>query len=335
MHLSFGVMAASLWLAAPTLAATSSSVSSSSSSSSSSLELEAEAAMRAGLHGKCIELAKDALKSGGLDERGTAQAWLVRGRCHAIAGDVDRAERSYAVAARVQPDLILPFDDAVWTRVRPEGSAPTTALRLVATAVVLAGTDGGEGEVVIEVAVHDDLALGTVVRLLDADGREIVSAPVEAPSSAAPSAAPSSSGQLVVVHRFSGFAVAGVTAELLDRSGNRLRDTALVDDAIRAAPSLPAPTAAVDVAPVRDVGALAYLGGAVATAGLLTVSVCGINTAVVAQADQSRVSDDELPWLAGVGIGAAAMVVGLGLVVAERQQLAAPGDQPDHASVTP
>jgi hypothetical protein len=326
MHLSFGVMAASLWLAAPTLAATSSSV----ASSSSSLLLEAEAAMRAGLHGKCIELAKDALKSGGLDERGTAHAWLVRGRCHAIAGDVDRAERSYAVAARVQPDLILPFDDALWTRVRPEGDAPNTALRLVATAVVLAGADGGDGEgaVVIEVAVHDDLALGTVVRLLDADGREIVSAPVEAPSS---------SGQLVVVHRFSGFAVAGVTAELLDRSGNRLRHTALVDDAIRVAPSspAPAPTAAVDIAPVRDVGALAYLGGAMATAGLLTVSVCGINTAVVAQADQTRIFDDELPWLAGVGIGAAAVVVGMGLVVAERQQFAAPGDVPDHASVTP
>ncbi len=329
MHLSFGVMAASLWLAAPTQAATSSSTTSSSvASSSSSVLLEAEAAMRAGLHGKCIELAKDALKSGGLDERGTAQAWLVRGRCHAIAGDVDRAERSYAVAARVQPDLILPFDDALWTRVRPEGDAPNTALRLVATAVVLAGV----GEGVVEVTVHDDLALGTVVRLLDADGREIVSAPVEASSSSS-----SSSDQLVVVHRFSGFAVAGVTAELLDRSGNRLRHTAVVDDATRLAPSLPppAPTAAVDVAPVRDVGALAYLGGAMATAGLLTVSFCGINTAVVAQADQTRIFDDELPWLAGVGIGAAAVVVGMGLVVAERQQRAAPGDLPDHASVTP
>ena len=327
MHLIFGVMAASLWLAAPTLAATSSSVA--SSSSSSSVLLEAEAAMRAGLHGKCIELAKDALKGGGLDERGTAQAWLVRGRCHAIAGDVDRAERSYAVAARVQPDLILPFDDALWTRVRPEGGAPNTALRLVATAVVLAGV----GEGVVEVAVHDDLALGTVVRLLDADGREIVSAPVEASSSSSSS----SSDQLVVVHRFSGFAVAGVTAELLDRSGNRLRHTAVVDDATRLPPSPPAPvpTAAVDVAPVRDVGALAYLGGAMATAGLLTVSFCGINTAVVAQADQTRIFDDELPWLAGVGIGAAAVVVGMGLVVAERQQRAAPGDLPDHASVTP
>ena len=330
MHLSFGVMAASLWLAAPTLAATSSSATSVASSSSSSVLLEAEAAMRAGLHGKCIELAKDALKSGGLDERGTAQAWLVRGRCHAIAGDVDRAERSYAVAARVQPDLILPFDDALWTRVRPEGGAPNTALRLVATAVVLAGVVEG----VVEVAVHDDLALGTVVRLLDADGREIVSAPVEASSSSSSS---SSSGQLVVVHRFSGFAVAGVTAELVDRSGNRLRHTAVVDDATRLAPSSPAPvpTAAVDVAPVRDVGALAYLGGAMATAGLLTVSFCGINTAVVAQADQTRILDDELPWLAGVGIGAAAVVVGMGLVVAERQQRAAPGDLPDHASVTP
>ena len=86
---------------------------------------------------------------------------------------------------------------------------------------------------------------------------------------------------------------------------------------------------------MRDVGALAYLGGAVATAGLLTVSVCGINTAVVAQADQSRVSDDEWAWLAGVGVGAAAVVVGLGLVVAERQQPAAPGDGRDHASVLP
>ena len=297
--------------------------------------MEAEAALRAGIHGKCIELSKEALKTGQLDERGTAHAWLVRGRCHALEHDVDRAERSYAVAVRIEPDIILPTEDPIWTRVRPEGTAPATALRLVASAVVMGPADGSvdgdmAGVVVgIEVGLNDDLALGAAVRLEDAAGEEIVSAPImTAPettpaSPTAPTAGATTSTTnpgLVVVHRFSGFAVEGVTAVLLDRAGNRLRRVPVtVGEEARQALRRAGATVATST-PVREVAALAYVGGAAVALGFVTAAVSGINYAIVSQADETRVLDDELPWLMGFGVGTASVVVGAGLVVAERVQ---------------
>ena len=307
------------------------------SSSSSPPLMEAEAALRAGIHGKCIELSKEALKTGQLDERGTAHAWLVRGRCHALEHDVDRAERSYAVAVRIEPDIILPTEDPIWTRVRPEGTAPATALRLVASAVVMGPADGSAdgdmadmaGVVVgIEVALNDDLALGAVVRLEDAAGEEIVSAPImttpETPASTTAPAArattsPTNPG-LLVVHRFSGFAVEGVTAVLLDRAGNRLRRVPVtVGEEARQALRRAGATVAT-ATPVREVATLAYVGGAAVALGFVTAAVSGINYAIVSQADETRVLDDELPWLVGFGVGTASVVVGAALVVVERVQ---------------
>lgn len=312
----------------------------SSSSSSSPPLMEAEAALRAGIHGKCIELSKEALKTGQLDERGTAHAWLVRGRCHALEHDVDRAERSYAVAVRIQPDIILPTEDPIWTRVRPEGTAPATALVLVASAVVMGPADGSAdgdaaGAVVgIEVALNDDLALGAVVRLEDAAGAEIVSAPIlptPAPPATTPASPPATTPAtatppaatnpgLVVVHRFSGFAVEGVTAVLLDRAGNRLRRVPVtVGDEARQALRRAGATV-VTVTPVREVTTMAYVGGAAVAVGFVTAAVSGINYAIVSQADETRVLDDELPWLVGFGVGTTSVVVGATLVVVERLQ---------------
>ncbi|HEY1099499.1 MAG TPA: hypothetical protein VGF99_11250, partial [Myxococcota bacterium] len=135
--------------------------------------LAAEAALRAGLLPKCLELAKEALKAGDLDEAGVAHAWLVRGRCHAQDGDADRAQRSYAVATRVSPTVKPPGADTLWARVQPEGAAKETELVLLASAVVVA-----EHELGIEITTQDDLLLGATVVLLN-NGVEIARAPVE------------------------------------------------------------------------------------------------------------------------------------------------------------
>lgn len=275
--------------------------------------LEAEAALRAGIHGKCIDLARAAIKSGQLDPGPLAQAWLVRGRCHVLAGEPDKAERAYAAAVRIDPDVLLPTDDDLLARVRPEGRGEQTALRLVARTVVLAAGGGGvEGSVVgVDVAVQDDLGLAHGVVLVDAErGREVAAAPVVVDGGPRPG--------LVPVHRLSGFPVIGLQARLLDKAGNRLRIVAVeVDDAARA-------TLAVAGAPVatttadRAVTPLAYVGAGILGAGFATAAVTGIAATVALQADESRVVDDELPLLLGFGGGILAFVVGGGLIVAER-----------------
>jgi hypothetical protein len=274
--------------------------------------LEAEAALRAGIHGQCIELARDAVKRGQLDPGPLAQAWLVRGRCHILAGEPDKAARAYAVAVRVNPDIFLPTDDDVLARVRPEGRGGTTALRLVARAVVLGGDASADGQVVgVEVSVQDDLGLAASVELVDAErGREVAGAPVIIDGGPRPG--------LAVVHRFGGFPVVGLKARLLDKAGNRLRVVAVdVDDDARRA--LAAAGAPVDVAVAdREVAPLAYVGAGVVTAGFATAAVTGIAAAVALQGDESRVVDDELPLLLGFGGGVTAFVVGGALIVAER-----------------
>ena len=285
--------------------------------------LEAEAALRAGIHGKCIELAREAVKSGQLDPGPLAQAWLVRGRCHVIAGELDKAERAYAVAVRVNPDIFLPTDDDVLARVRPEGRAASSALRLEARAVVLtghAGGGGGDGDGVdvdvdgaivgVDVSVQDDLGLGAAIEVIDAErGRAVAGAPVVVEGGPRPG--------LVRVHRLSGFPVVGLSARLLDKAGNRLRvvPVEVDDDARRALAVAGAPVGPVDG---REVTTLAYVGAGVLSAGFAAATVTGIAAVVALQADESRIVDDELPLLLGFAGGVVAFVIGAGLIVAER-----------------
>lgn|GEM_PF-1239615 len=303
--------------APPSTTATSSSTTAAARGADAPPLLEAEAALRAGIHGKCIDLARDAVKSGQLDPGPLAQAWLVRGRCHVLAGDRDKAERAYAVAVRVNPDIFLPTDDDVLARVRPEGRAAQSALRLEVRAVVLHGSTGtvegtAEGAVVgVDVSVQDDLGLGASVELIDAErGRAVAGAPIVVEGGPRPG--------LVRVHRLSGFPVMGLKARLLDKAGNRLRIVAVEvdDDARRALTVAGAPVA--NAAPAREVTTLAYVGAGVLSAGFATAAVTGIAAAVALQADESRVVDDELPVLLGFAGGVVAFVTGAGLIVAER-----------------
>jgi hypothetical protein len=275
--------------------------------------LEAEAALRAGIHGKCVELARDAVKTGQLDPGPLAQAWLVRGRCHVLAGEPDKAERAYAVAVRINPDVLLPTDDDVLARLRPEGRGEQTALRLMARAVVLGEGGGVAGAVVgIDVALQDDLGLAHSVVLVDAErDREVAGAPVVVEGGPRPG--------LVPVHRLSGFPVMGLKARLLDKAGNRLRVVPVeVDDDVRRALAIAGAAAPGTPTQERPVTALAYVGAGVLTAGFATAAVTGIAATIALQADETRVVDDELPLVLGFGAGVIAFAVGGGLIVAER-----------------
>ncbi len=266
-----------------------------------------------------MSLAADAIKGGGLDALTLANAWLVRGRCYMLSGDVDRAERSYAVAVRIAPDLVLPTTDAAWTRVKGEGHAPRSALTLVAAAVVI-----DAGGVAIDVALNDDLGLGASVIVYDADGEEVVSAPVhDVESRVADASADAVDADAVVgaprrVHRFSGFPVEGTTVTLRDKAGNRLRSVSVVvGDDVRGALAAAGATPGASAPARRIPGTLAYVGGGAMAVGLVSSLVTGIQFTILAQADEQRVLDDELPWLVGFLGSVGLVVVGGGLVVAE------------------
>jgi len=266
---------------------------------------EAEAALRAGIHKKCVELAQQGLASGRLAAADVARAWLVRGRCHALEGDVQRAERAYAVAVRVQPDLVFPTDDPVWERVRPEGRAPASALTLAAATVVVEG-DGG-AFVAVAVQAQDDLGLGRAFVLVNGDEREVARAPVERPADGAGDVASPPT------HRFSGIPVEGLRARLLDRHGNVLRDVAVVvDDAARAAlvaagatpaSSTPAPTSW-----------LTLVGAGTAAAGFVGAMAGGVLFAQEAPGDEDGAA---LPALVGFVGGVGLFVVGGALIAVD------------------
>jgi hypothetical protein len=274
---------------------------------------EAEAALRAGLHKKCVDLALRALSTGRLDAAAVARAWLVRGRCHAAAGDPDRAERCYAAAVRVQPDLVAPTDDAVFARVRPEGTAPASALSLQAAAVVLAPpAAGGAATVGVVTTINDDLALGRVFVVLDAEAREVARAPIER--------APDATGDAFVRpgHRFSGFAVVDLRVRLLDRYGNVLREAPVVIDATARAALATATASSPTAAPTSTTTWVSLAGAGVATAGLALAATGGIAFSVAAQADPDRVIDDEGPAFAAFAGGVVLFVVGGAVVVVDQ-----------------
>jgi hypothetical protein len=290
--------------------------SSSSSQPSSQPPLQqAEEALRAGIHKRCVELAQDALATGALEEDGVARAWWTRGRCHSIDNDPDRAERSYAVAVRVKPTLLMPLDDTAWKKVAAEGTATDTALTLrAATAVV---EDGAVGIVVVDVMAQDDLGLGRGIALVDAAGVELARAPIERKEGATGDA------WVKVQHRFSGIPVDGVSARLLDKHGNVLRRASVViDDASKAALAAAGATVPHTTAPSTStpapLSALSYIGGGVVALGIVGGAASAIALSL-GQAEQQTGLVEQAPLLLGVGAGVGAVVVGAALVVVDQR----------------
>jgi hypothetical protein len=302
---------------------------------------EAEAALRAGLAKKCITFVQRALATGQLDEQQTARAWLVRGRCHVVDRDLERAERAYAVAVRVQPDLVVPDDDAVFERVQPEGSAQGSALTLGAMLVVAdpTGVVAEAGEAVaagaktgaragpaLAVAVHtqDDLGIVRIVVVVDAEGREIARAPlVRAPDAVGDAFV----RPTVTVTVPAGTAASGATASgatvnladarvrLLDRHGNRLREGAVtVTPQAQAAVAAMQSSSSSSPALASPSSPVSLVGAAAATLGLVAAAAGGIALSTAAQADPERVKDDEGPAFA-VFVAGVVLFVGGGAVV--------------------
>ncbi len=273
----------------------------------------AEAALRAGIHKRCIELAQQALQTGQLDSDGVARAWWTRGRCHSIDGDADRAQRSYAVAVRVKPTILMPVDDAAFTRVKAEGTDPATALALQARAVVVPLQGGAI--VAVEISANDDLRIGKACSLIDKDQVEVARAPLEH-STDSPS----------IQHRFSGIPVEGLRALLLDKHGNRLREVdVIVDDAARNA-LIAAGATPQEPLVALPVTWLSYVGAGTALVGIVGAATSGIALAVSTQAEASHVIDSELPYLLGFVGAVSAVVVGGTLVVVD--QVPARGARP-------
>ncbi|MDP2340908.1 MAG: hypothetical protein Q8O67_08125 [Deltaproteobacteria bacterium] len=271
----------------------------------------AEEALRAGIHKRCIELATQALQTGQLDVDGVARAWWTRARCHSIDGDSDRAQRSYAVAVRVKPGILMPVDDAAFTRVKAEGTAPATALVLEARAIVV------DDIVAVELSAHDDLGLGRAFSLVDKDDNEIARSPLEPPAAGTAEAA--ADAPPTHRHRFSGIPVEGLRARLLDKHGNRLREAdVVVDDAARNALIAAGGTPQTPAATAVPVTWLSYVGAGTAVVGLVAAASSGITLAITTQADETHVIDTELPWLVGFAGGVVVVVVGGALIVADQ-----------------
>lgn len=273
---------------------------------------EAEAALRAGIHKRCIEFAQEALATGQLEEDGVARAWWTRGRCHSIDGDKDRAVRSYAVAVRVKPNILMPVTDSAFDQVKAEGTAAESALVLDARTVVL--KDGAAAFVAVEVSVVDDLALGRTFLILDSDDRELARAPIERKEGAV------GDEWTRVNHRFSGIPVEKVSARLLDKNGNVLRRApVVVDDAARAALVAAGATPTTPTtATTSTVTWLSYVGGGTAALGIVGASASGIALAISTANDGDHVIDSEVPLVIGFAAGFAVAIVGGALVVADQ-----------------
>ena len=254
---------------------------------------DAEAALRAGEHERCGQLAQEALAAGDLDEQGVTRAWLMRGRCYELAGDGDRAERSYAVAVRTSPEV------ATWRAgTVPEGAGAPFAAALAArgadplraTAVVV------EDHVVITLAA-DDLVLVRGASLWRGDD-ELARVPLEAGAAA--------------THNVAGIPTDGVTLRLHDKHGNVLwRGAAEV--------AATAKGGATDVvvqggAPAREPTVLTAIGGGALALGLVGAVVCGIG----ASADRTTTFETGGPWLVGVAAATGVFLVGAGLVVVDQ-----------------
>lgn len=258
---------------------------------------DAAAALAAGDHEACGKHALDALATGELDVDGVARAWTLRGKCFALAGDVDRAARSYAVALRVSPKL----GDAHGDEALAHDAAFALAKRGLPALPGLTAQALFINEDTLEVELlGDDMLLvkgALLVRGGGGDGglEEVARVPVEAGHAK---------------HKVSGIGErAGLSAVLVDKHGNQLMRFP-IDPAVRKVVT-PAPVPA-------DAGAapslLTTLGATAIGAGIVGVVTSGI--ALASLGDTAL--DDGGVWMVGVGASTGLFLVGAGLVVVDQ-----------------
>lgn len=243
----------------------------------------AEAALAAGDFETCGKQAHAALQRGGLDVDGTVHAWVLRARCFSLGGDVDRAERSYAVALRLQREL-PPVDDKAFAAAQASLPPPSESLAVQA---VQRGAD------VVELRLEaDDLQLVRAGVLVRGDD-EVARVPLQADQPQ---------------HKVGGLALDGVGAVVEDKYGNALLRLPIVK-----AEDLPK---VIEVSGERpaEPGAMTTWGVTALGAGIVGIAVAGIGLASLGPAP----GDEANLWLAGVGGSTALFLIGAGLVVVDQ-----------------
>lgn len=269
----------------------------------------AEAALAQGDVAACGALAQRALQAGTLSAPDTARAWLLRGRCFVVGGDLDRGERSYAVALRLDRQ-IAPWGSASSSSLSSSSGDPAFAAARAALPAAAASLAGRAA--VLDPALHpgslevelvaDDLLLVRGARVHAADGEEVARFPLEA-------ARPR--------HRVSGLAgpLAGLVAVFLDKHGNelvRVPVAGLIDG--HAAQVITVVPGAAAAGP----SVLTTLGATALGAGIVGIVASGIG---LVSLPTTAPAGDETLWLVGVGASTGLFLVGAGLVVVDQSDL--------------
>jgi hypothetical protein len=250
---------------------------------------DAATARDAGDHEACGKAVQDALATGALDVADVARAWTLRGQCFSLAGDADRAERSYAVALRLDAAANVEGDAAFALAKRTLPAVPGLAAQV--SFVDEAGT--------LEVELlGDDLLLvkgASIVRGAD----EVARVPLEVGHAK---------------HKVSGVERGpGLVALLLDKHGNALVRLP-IDPAVKKV-FTPAPDKAPAAgAPGAAPTLLTTLGATAIGAGIVGVVTSGI--ALAALGDTAL--DEGGVWVVGVGASTGLFLVGAGLVVVDQ-----------------
>lgn len=245
---------------------------------------DADAALTAGDADACGKAVQDTLASGTLDVADVARAWILRGKCFTLANDLDRAERSYAVALRVDPNVVVDNDVAF-----------TQAQKALPSVPGLAAHASFIDDDTLEVELDGDdmlLVKGAAVRRND---DEVARVPLEA-------------GQ--ARHKVSGIPRDGLTAVVLDKHGNALVRFAIDPQVKRV--FTPAAPATIDNSPTL----LTTLGATAIGAGIVGVVTSGIALAALG-ANATSTGDGQL-WVAGVGASTGLFVLGAGMVVVDQ-----------------
>lgn len=259
------------------------------------LLVEAAAALARGDGPTCGRLAQEALQGGALPRRETAEAWLLRGKCYVLAGDLDRAERSYAVALRLEPGPVA-VDDNAFAAARQ--ALPPPGAALAARAAVL-DPALAPGALEVELLADDLLLVRAAVVRPAAGGEEVARFPLEAGKAR---------------HKVSGLEEVQAGAELalvlLDKHGNELIEAPVEGLVDGHAPRVITPAAG----PARPT-VLTTLGATALGAGIVGVVASGI---ALASLGPTARDEDASAWLVGVGASTGLFLVGAGLVVVDQ-----------------